>query len=436
MSKLLSTAPGGFCWATGIEDTFVPQPRRGLRPLDEYELTQHYTQWRTDLDLVAESGARAVRWGIPWYQVQPAPGEWDWRWTDQVLDTMVNVKGITPILDLMHYGTPLWLADSFADPCYPEHVATYAAAVATRYKSLVQYYTPLNEPTINAHMCGREGEWPPYLTGEAGYVRVMLNLARGIILTVNALRGEQPGMRTVQVEALWHNWTRDESLKARVEQDMAQQFLGFDLATGRVNETHSLYPYLRENGASEPELAWLRENGVNFDIFGANYYPWSYGEKAARKNGGLYTIRRRTHGATLSTVVKAAWDRYGLPIMITETSAKESVEGRARWMDQTITAVHDLREMGVAVVGYTWFPLFTMLDWKYRTGTRPIDDYLLHLGLYDAAFSEQRVLQRHATDLVARYKGHTARPVPALGQPETAAVPLTTALPLKPAGAT
>jgi beta-glucosidase len=432
MSKLLTTAPGGFGWATGIEDTFVPQSRPGLRALDEYELTQHYGLWRSDLDLAADTGARAVRWGIPWYRVQPGPAEWDWRWTDQVLDYMVNVKRLTPILDLMHYGTPTWLAGSFADPCYPERVAEYAGAVAARYKSLVQYYTPLNEPTINAHMCGRQGEWPPHHLGEPGYVRVLMAVARGIVLTVQALRAAQPGMRTIQVEAVWHNWTRDESLKAYAAHNHEMQYLGFDLATGRVVEGHPLRDYLCRNGAAEADLDWLAANAATFDFLGANYYPWSHAELAARKSGGVTTIRRKTHGATLATVLKDAYARYGLPLMVTETSAKGSLAARGEWMDQTIAAVADLRQAGVPVVGYTWFPLLTMIDWKYRTGRRPLSDYLLHLGLYDSAFDGDGVLRRQPTELVARFQAHIARPMPAIGEPETAKA-MPGALPFNPA---
>src|SRR5688572_16728492 len=170
MNDLFGSSSSDFVWATGIEDTFIPQVRPGLRALDEYRLTQHDKFWKSDLDLVADSGLRALRWGIPWYQVQPGPDRWDWRWIDEVLDYMVNMKGITPVLDLMHYGTPLWLENSFINSRYPELVAQYACEVTKRYSSLVRYYTPLNEPMVNADMCGRNGEWPPYLTGDDGYV--------------------------------------------------------------------------------------------------------------------------------------------------------------------------------------------------------------------------------------------------------------------------
>ena len=62
---MLDLTPAGFCWATGIENTFIPHIRPGFRALDEYALTQHYQQWKTDIDLVAETGVRALRWGIP-----------------------------------------------------------------------------------------------------------------------------------------------------------------------------------------------------------------------------------------------------------------------------------------------------------------------------------------------------------------------------------
>ncbi|MCI0574948.1 MAG: family 1 glycosylhydrolase [Chloroflexi bacterium] len=418
MSDLFSSSPAGFCWATGIEDTFIPQARPGLRALDEYKLTQHDKLWQSDFDLVAESGVRALRWGIPWYQVQPRPDEWDWRWTDKALEYLVTVKGITPILDLMHYGTPLWLDNSFINNRYPELVAGYTRAVAERYHSLVQYYTPLNEPTVNADMCGRQGEWPPYLSGDDGYVKVALALARGIVLATQALKAEQPGAVTVQVEALWHTSTRVESLASTVEQNNARQYLCFDLVTGRVADDYPLAGYLYEHGATSADLAWFRQNAVTFDLFGANFYPWSYTELGLQKNGRPRRILRHTHGDKIAEVINDAYSRYHMPVAITETSARRDVAGRAQWMDETIDAVRNLRRQGIPVVGYTWFPFLTMIDWAYRRGRRPVESYLLYLGLYDSTFDAGRILQRHRTPLVDHYQQHMAQPMPPVFIPD------------------
>jgi beta-glucosidase len=129
--------------AVGIEDTFVADERPGRRKLDEYELTQHYQFWEQDLDLVADSGARWLRWGIPWYRVEPEPGRFAWDWVDAVVDRLAALD-VTCIVDLMHYGTPLWLENSFLHPDYPRRVAEYAAAAAQRYVDRLHVWTPLN----------------------------------------------------------------------------------------------------------------------------------------------------------------------------------------------------------------------------------------------------------------------------------------------------
>jgi beta-glucosidase len=401
-----------FLWATGIEDTFIPHVRPGLRALDEYELTQHYMLWKRDFDLVAETGVKFLRWGIPWYRVQPAPNRWDWEWTDNALDYLVNVKGITPILDLMHYGTPFWLENSFINASYPERVAEYAHEVIARYKSLVRYYTPLNEPMVNADMCGNKAEWPPYLAGDDGYVKLTLALAKGIALTTQAIKAEQPTAITIQVEALWHTFTKDSLLEERVVHNNARQYLCFDLTTGHVNDNYALVDYLCSHGMTNADMEWFSSNAVTFDVLGTNFYPWSYGELRRGSDDALQYVTSDTSGDKIGVVIREAYKRYDMPIMVTETSANKTINHRARWMDETIDTVRHLRMEGIPVIGYTWFPLFTMIEWDYRKGRRPLKDYLIHLGLYDASFDSQGTLRRRKTPLVKRYQTRMAHPMP------------------------
>src|SRR5579862_2721628 len=147
--------PTRFCWATGIEDTFItaPWPATG-RILDEYALTDHYARWPEDLDLMAELGVRTARYGIPWYRINPAPGKWDWSWADGPLNRLLEL-GVDPILDLVHYGLPPWIEGAYLSPDFPQRMAEFAQRTAERFRGRIRWYTPLNEPRITAWYCGR-----------------------------------------------------------------------------------------------------------------------------------------------------------------------------------------------------------------------------------------------------------------------------------------
>src|ERR1700752_5536588 len=95
--------------------------------------------------------------------------------------------------------------------------------------------------------------------------------------------------------------------------------------------------------------------------------------------------------------------------MITETSAFGKGEVRARWLAASVAAIKGLRHQGIPVLGYTWFPLFTMIDWKYRFGQGPLEDYRIQLGLYTLGNGGSDT-RWHATPLVEQFRGYVAPP--------------------------
>jgi hypothetical protein len=100
--------------------------------------------------------------------------------------------------------------------------------------------------------------------------------------------------------------------------------------------------------------------------------------------------------------------------MITETSALGSEEERSRWLTASVAAVKNLRSRGVPVLGYTWFPLFTMVDWRYRLGRRPVERYYIDLGLYKLNHEETGQRWR-ATPLVEQMRAYIQHPEESIG---------------------
>ena len=423
MRSSWGTSASEFRWAVGIESTFVPQTRRGHRGLDEYELMDHYRLWRGDLDLAADLGISTIRYGVPWYRVNPRPGAFDWAWTDEVFEHMAGRRGLTPIVDLMHYGTPSWLAGHFADPSYPERVAEYAARFAERYGSLVHWYTPLNEPAVTAAYCGRDGRWPPYLRGPEGYVTVLLSLVEGVVRTARALRAADPSAVLVHVEDIGVVRPGSPSMAAAAEEAQLDRLLPMDLACGKVDPSHPRHAWLLGHGASAARLEAIAAGAPDWDILGVNSYPWSNRTIVARRGGGARSVGDPSPGG-LGDALRLVHGRYGRPLFVTETSSAGTPSERYRWMRGTLSAVTACRAEGVPVVGYTWFPLFTMIEWTYRWSRRRLDDHLLHLGLYDVRPEGGR-MDREPTPLVEAYRRHVADPAGSIGEwaPPGAAAP-------------
>ncbi len=396
-----------FLWGVGIEDTFIGQPSRSGRTLDEYELTGHYDTWREDLGRIAGLGVGWMRYGIPWYRVNPEPGVFDWTWPDHVLPYLREELGILPILDLVHYGTPLWLEGQATHPDYPSRVAEYADRVAERYGHLVPAYTPLNEPVVNALFCGRNGRWPPYMRGDRGYVRILTALARGISLTIAAIRARQSDAGIVHVEASG-SLGGSRHVDYQAPDSLDQHFLPADLVMGRVSSRHPLRSWLSAHGADEQELDWFEAHPQLFDAFGINFYPTFRTARRVPPEDELASI-----GDDLTSVLSRVASRYGLPVILTETSdIASNLERRTRWLETSVAAVGRARDRGANVVGYIWFPAYSCLDWSYRDGRRPNEAYLLHMGLWELHPNGAGPLQRRETPLVDAFRRYVALGAP------------------------
>jgi beta-glucosidase len=392
------TADAPFRFAAGIEDTFIAHERVGQRRLDEYELTQHYQYWREDLDLLARAGADSVRWGIPWYRVEPEPGRFEWDWVDRVVDRLCAL-GLTCIVDLMHYGTPLWMTSSFVDPDYPQRVAAYAAAAATRYGDRLDVWTPLNEPNVNADFCGQRGVWPPYLTGEDGFTALAVALAEGIATTQRAIQDVQPDASFVCVEAAFR-YTGDTFPIPR-EVLAERRFVVLDLVLGRIGDDHPLRGWLTSHGADDARLDRLAADPVNPDVVGVNYYP-AFSTVRFDDAGVATGVEAGAEG--LDEIVRLYAARYGLPVMITETSRGGPLEERRAWLRESLATVARLRADGVPLVGYTWFPFTALIDWAYREATTPVDEWIVQMGMVDLhRVPGGGALERRPTALIDDY---------------------------------
>lgn len=403
------TEPNAFIWATGIEDTFVADtnPRTG-RHMDEYELTHHYEHWEEDFRLMASLGVHAARYGIPWYRINPQPGKWDFEFADRTLNRMLDL-GIEPIVDLVHYGTPPWLTGGFTDPDYPARVSEYAAAVAERFKGSVYWYTPLNEPRITSWYCGKIAWWPPFRRGWRGFMDVMLGIAKGVVLTDLALDSVDSEIVRMHVDATDIYEAQDASMEslARLYQDIV--FLALDLVTARVTPEHPLWNWMLKEGIPPSTLDWFQAHATTPDLLGINLYPMFTLKEVRSSAPRPRMVKRYATGYLVDRLGHMYWDRYHVPLMISETASLGTPARRTRWLRDSVEACNRLRSQGVPMVGYTWWPMFALVGWAYRQSDLDFHKYLLQMGLWDLEPTPEGELRRVPTSVIEEFKSLIAR---------------------------
>jgi hypothetical protein len=392
-----------FFWGVGIENTWMvqadPQKDGNRRPLDEYELTEHTQRWRDDLALAADLGVSAIRYSLAWPRAEPAPGIYDWSWLEGPIERMSEL-GIVPILDLVHYGTPAWMADGIGDPRFPETLSAYAEATARHFRGWVRCFTPHNEPQVAAAFCGAGGVWPPYGKTPARWAELGVAIARAMVLATRSLRSVAPDCTIVSADPI--NWLLGDVLFPNAEATLAPGELedlraacgSFPacLAYGKISPGHRLASLLLDLGVAESDLVWLAEHAEAPDLVGYNHYPdiVDFALHGDFTLGGSVPIEEAARAATerVELGLRRSQAYFGLPIALTETSAGLSGASRAAYARALGELAVRLRAGEFPLAGVLWWPLHQAVQWAYRDQPeKPLSDFLTpggwNNGLYD-----------------------------------------------------
>jgi dTDP-4-dehydrorhamnose reductase len=331
-----------------------------------------------DLDRFASLGIRALRYPVLWERTAPERlSSADWSWPDERLERL-QALGIAPIVGLVHHGSGP-RHTNLLDPSFPLLLAEYAGAVAARYP-WVTHYTPVNEPLTTARFSGLYGHWYPHERDARSFVRALLHQCRGVVLAMDRIREVNPDAKLVQTDDLGKVFsTRLLAYQAKFENE--RRWLTFDLLCGRVGPNHALWDYLRRvAGVSEEELRFFADNPCPPDIIGLNYYltserllderltlypPSTHGGNGRHVYADVEAVRLRPEGlAGPHALLSEAWERYRLPLAVTEVHNGCTREEQLRWLHEVWDAAVKLKREGADLRAVTIWALLGAFDWN------------------------------------------------------------------------
>lgn len=329
-----------------------------------------------DMDCITSLGIKSIRYPVLWERVAPEhPEHLDWNWTDERLNRLRDA-GINPIVGLIHHGCGPRYA-TFDGPAYATGLARYARRVAERYPWVTDY-TPVNEPLTTARFAGLYGHWYPHGQSDAHFVRLLLRQVQATIRAMAQIRAVQPAARLIQTDDLSYAHSTP-GVRYQADFENERRFLTWDLLCGCVAPDHALWNYLLASGATEAELWAFVENPCPPSIIGANHYVTSerfldeyttgYPDWIPGTNGTHYYVDTEVVRASpeqrlgVGKLLMQVWERYGLPIAVTEAHLGDCVEEQKRWLGEVWRQAEEAKRTGADVRAVTVWALFGLYDW-------------------------------------------------------------------------
>ena len=312
-------------------------------------------------------------------------------------------NGITPIIDLIHYGTPIWMDNGVLNNWFPERFAEYAHQFAKRFDGIEDHYTPMNEPQGSANESGQDAVWPPYLIGVDGCCTICLALAKAIVLTSRALRDTNSNCCLISSEC--NSLIPYETLATVAglpDLDLGSTFphrlFPASLAYGMILTEDPLVQALSRMGYADDDFQWFLEHAEPPDILGYNLYP-------ALTPGATTLVEARDRLLRDLTEVHAA---TGLPVYVTETSAGLNDEEKVEWIRALGELCRQARGQGLALRGINWWPLFETIQWDYRDNGKSVVECIRpggwNNGLYVINKGPATSLERIPTGAVDEFR--------------------------------
>lgn len=354
-----------------------------------------YHRYVEDIALMAEMGFSVYRFSMGWSRIFPngddeTPNEAGLEFYDRVLDELEK-HGITPLVTISHYETPLHLAKAYngwTDRRLIGFYERFARTLFERYGKRVKYWLTFNEinVTLFAPLMAA-GIWTPKeeLTPQQLHQAIHNQLVASALVTKVAHEINPALMVGCMIAAMpFYPLTPDpQDVLAALDAEHENYAFG-DIHVRGAYPGYYLRT-LREHGVElevSDEDEEILKNTVDFVTF--SYYM-SMCASATKGDGGESnmlpgvpnpTLKKSDWGwaidpVGLRIVLNNYWDRWGKPMFIVENGLgakdvlveKDGVKTaedtyRIDYMNDHLVQAREAIEDGVNLLGYTmWGPI-------------------------------------------------------------------------------
>ena len=390
----------------------------------------HYNRWEEDVALMKELGVNAYRFSVSWSRILPkGTGEINPKGTEfytKLVDTLLAC-GMKPVVTLYHWDLPEALSErgGLRNPDFPKWFAEYTRVIADICKGKVHTYVTFNEPINCVHSSYRSGIFAPGLK---------LNLLQGLKCMHHLLLAHREAAQILHrtdkdaevgvVTSTWEEYPASDT-GANYERaktlffEKPQYLESVDTYLDPVYLGHYPRRLLEEVPAF---AAYVENDDLSLlpsltDFVGLN----NYGGHAVDEEGNQLPITAQSKISNIGAVVdekglyygvKFLSDRYGKPVIITETGCccSDWISADGKVYDQPridcisayLSSAEKLREEGYDLRGFFVWSLMDNFEWisgySKRFGLIYIDFDTLKRTKKQSYYWYQQYIRKHTEE--------------------------------------
>ena len=396
----------------GVECTVV---RIGDDYRDQVAETGHQARLG-DIDAIADLGVKAVRYPILWESVAPqSPHELDFQLARQAAERL-RKHGIEVIAGLVHHGTgPRYT--NLLDPELPRPARRLCRPGRSAFS--VDHQVDAGQRTADdgAVLLSLRPLVSASERMSMQTFRATVNECVAIARTMAALRTVNPAAELIVTEDLGKTFATDRSSHYQADHENERRWLSYRPARPAASSPAIILPLrLRNKAASEEQLDELARGEGSPDMH--RLRPLSDQRAVSRpshralsevdpvRNGReRYVDVEAVRMAKLKPLLgpakrlREAWERYRLPIAITEVHHGCTRDEQVRWLHEVWQAAEHERARGADIRAVTVWAMFGSVDWRSVLTRRE--------GSYDVGAFDTRSANPRPT-LVAKRRRRSA----------------------------
>ncbi len=419
-----------------VWDMFSEWPGKVLNGDTGAVSTDHYNRYREDVALMGEIELQAYRFSISWPRVLPdgvgAVNQAGLDFYDRLVDELLE-NGVQPWVTLFHWDFPysLFLRGGWLNRASSDWFAEYTATVVDRLSDRVHHWMPINEPQVFLGLGHSTGDHAPGLrldTRESLLATHNVLLAHG--KSVQAIRAgakTPPVIGNVQVGVAFMP-ASDDPADVEAARTATMSATGDHYWTNTWFSDPMVLGHYPEDGIEalgksmfdipNGDMETIRQP---LDFYGTNIYR---GDTVQDKDGQPVPVKR-VEGYPVTRMdwpvepealywgPRFLFERYGLPIVITENGMASSdwvhLDGKVHdpqridFLNRYLLAFERAIKDGIEAAGYFQWSFIDNFEWVFgyqdRFGITFVDYETKERTLKDSAYWYRDVIKSNGQTL-------------------------------------